>query len=139
MTARPEVDRLEDLLNELGWAYIEVGTGASDMQTSDDVERLTKEITDMFASLRGMREALDDMKYAAEKLNGAVDAMWNDPGGRIVSARHQADITHAQQVVKKTLDDHAAALSGIEPGDEQARSPSAHSAPASTLSKDTTK
>ena len=52
-----------------------------------------------------MREALDDMKHALEKLNGAVDAMWNDPAGRTVSARHQADITHAQQVAKKTLDD----------------------------------
>ena len=76
------------------------------------------------AAVRGMREALDDMKYALEKMNGAVDAMWNDPAGRTVSARHQADITHAQQVAKKTLDDHAPVLSGIETEQKQARSPS---------------
>lgn len=114
MTARPMTaeERLENLLNELGWAYIEVGTGASDMQTSDDVERLTKEITDMFAPLRGMREALSAFVAWADR---------NDWG-----------------TVPKPIEAALrAALSGIEPGDELAR-PSA-SAPALTLSKDTTK
>jgi hypothetical protein len=125
MTAR-EVERLEDLLNELGWAYIEVGTGASDMQTSDDVERLTKEITDMFASLRGMREAL-------ERIGRPRDC-------GCVPCRGQCTSQEALLIEAEAMRDLAlAALSGIEPGDEQARSASHRSAPASTLSKDTTK
>lgn len=127
MTARPMTDRLHDLVERVA-AY----------HPDKKLEAEARALLSTSASLRGMREALDDMKYAVEKLNGAVDAMWNDPVGRTVSARHQADITYAQQVVKKTLDDHAAALSGIEPGDEQARG-QGRSAPTSTLSKDTTK
>lgn len=102
MTARPMTDDLlEGLLNRLGWAYIEVGTGAGTLETADEVDRVTKEITDLFlstsAAVRGMREALERL------------------------ANHNGGITYRGQVdLMKEI--ARAALSGIEPGeDEQAR------------------
>lgn len=163
MTARPmtEVEREEQIarvifshgqhfFSDRDWAIVMARrrSKAHDRETPhpaptelDRAFSMAREINALLstsASLRGMREALTD---AAAHLAGAASAY------RRHAARHRSQGRAVADALFSTRADDfdraarraSAALSGIEPGDELARSASHRSAPASTLSKDTTK
>lgn len=134
MTARPMTEgemekRLDTLLSDLGWAYIETGAGGGCERTSAEITRATKEIHDLLLStssaVRGMREALETIIF--------ISTVPEDDDHRILFA---ATMHLSLAQIKRAA---LAALS-LEGEDKQAtRGDDAATAPTTTDTKDTTK
>jgi hypothetical protein len=110
MTARPMTEELKKARRSAeAWRYLNPRIRSPAAQAAITLD---DEIERLSASLREMREALE----------------------KIVDLDH-----HNHGPASRSSEIARAALSGIEPDNQQARSASHRSAPASTLSKDTTK
>lgn len=68
-----------------------------------DRATLLRAVDRLSAEMAKERERRVEVEGALIDLNTAIDKMWNDTEGRVVSERHALDITHAQRAAAATL------------------------------------
>ena len=73
------------------------------VQAHADRATLLRHVDRLSAEMAKERERRVEVEGALIDLNTAIDKMWNDTEGRVVSERHALDITHAQRAAAATL------------------------------------
>ena len=80
--------------------YAPIGKRAA---SHTDRATLLRAVDRLSAEMAKERERRVEVEGALIDLNTAIDKMWNDTEGRVVSERHALDITHAQRAAAATL------------------------------------
>ena len=106
-TAEEAIEDLRMILKEAEDATIEANFGvlAQGWATKAHADRATllRAVDRLSAELAAERARRVEVEGAMINLNTAIDKMWNDTDGRVVSERHSLRITHAQRAAAATI------------------------------------